>query len=387
MSENAILEYAAEVFGNQNATGEAEVAPEATVKEHETTQASAEIAAEGGASQEAESGQEAEATTEGAPEAAAEQPSSPETVDHWKLFEERTEGFIKDEETLNIALERARKYEEVLKEKDELAANQFKPANSYIETLNKMATDGASKDQVKAFIKLNEWGDINDMSPEELLVAHKVLLLNNSEEVARWKTSNEHNLSSIAEEYGEDSMEYKAAKEEQRLSAERAKTELESYRKELTTVDAPKVSPEEQQRLDAIARQAEYTKLVEKEAPKIAKEMPTKASYGGIEVSYTPEFIKQQESIVKDFFTSTGLPINKESLEQAEGYAKVRFFVDNEEKIVEHMKKTIESELTEKISNKYENRSGLAEEQVTADQPVAQQSSMDDFYRRIGAMR
>lgn len=387
MSENAILEYAAEVFGNQNATGEAEVAPEATVEEHETTQASAEIAAEGGASQEAESGQEAEATTEGAPEAEAEQPSSPETVDHWKLFEERTEGFIKDEETLNSALERARKYEEVLKEKDELAANQFKPANPYIETLNKMATDGASKDQVKAFIKLNEWGDINEMSPEELLVAHKVLLLNNSEEVARWKTSNEHNLASVAEEYGEDSMEYKAAKEEQRLSAERAKTELESYRKELTTVDAPKVSEAEQKHLDAVARQAEYTKLVEKEAPKIAKEMPTKASYGGIEVSYTPEFIKQQESIVKDFFTSTGLPINKESLEQAEGYAKVRFFVDNEEKIVEHMKKTIESELTEKISNKYENRSGLPEQQVTADQPVAQQSSMDDFYRRIGAMR
>jgi len=387
MSESAILEQYAAMIGSQNATGEAEVAPEASANDHQTNQASAEIAADGVEAQEAESGQVAEATTEGAPEAEAEQPSSPETVDHWKLFEERTQGFIKDEETLNSALERARKYEEILKEKEELAANQFKPANSYIDTLNKMVSDGASKDQVKAFIKLNEWGDINEMSPEELLVAHKVLIMKNSEEVARWKTSNEHNLDSIAEEYGEDSMEYKAAKEEQRLSAEKAKAELESYRKELTTIDAPKVSPEEQQRLDAIARQAEYTKLVEREAPKIAKEMPTKASYGGIEVSYTPEFIKQQEAIVKDFFTSTGLPINKESIEQAEGYAKVRFFVDNEEKIVEHMKKTIESELTEKISNKYENRSGLPEQQVTADKPVDQQSSMDDFYRRIGAMR
>src|SRR5690606_34367549 len=146
-------------------------------------QDSAEIAAAGEASQTPESEQEAGATSEGAPEAEAEQPSSPEAVDHWKLFEERTEGFIKDEETLNAALDRAKRYDEILKEKEELAANQFKPANPYIETLNKMALDGASKDQVKAFIKLNEWGDINEMSPEELLVAHKVLILKNSEEV------------------------------------------------------------------------------------------------------------------------------------------------------------------------------------------------------------
>lgn len=158
MSENAILDYAAEKFGTQQATSEAEIAQVATEPTPEA-QEPTEIVA--GQVAESEATPEATAEAAGTPEAEAE-PSTestetqPETVDFWARLSELTEGAAKDEDSFKAILDRNKGYDELSKAKEELEQNQFKPANGYIETLNKLTLDGASKDQIAAFIKTEQ---------------------------------------------------------------------------------------------------------------------------------------------------------------------------------------------------------------------------------------
>lgn len=308
-------------------------------------------------------------------------------TDYWKQLEEKTGGLVKDEESLSQVLDRYSKYDEISKQKEELEANQFKPANDYVKTLNKLVSDGATKDQVKAFMKLNEWGDINEMSPSDLLVMQRVLTGGYSEETARYRVNSDFNLEDIKDTHGEDSIEYRVALDDLRIAGEKAKADLLNYRAEITTIDKPVVSENEQKYLDMIANQSEYSKAVESAATDLAKALPNKVTIGGIDFSLPKEFEDNKVQRVKDFFYSTGLPVNKESAAELEKYLKISAFAEHEEKIVDHIRKTLESELTEKISNKYENRSGIRQDSGTPQPVSADGEGMDSFLKSIGAVR
>lgn len=379
----------------QQKPGEAAVAPEAG-DDVASNQVSAEIVADSGANQQQQAQEPTATETKQEAPVSDQEPSSSDedsqqTTDPWQIIAERTQGVIRDEETLKEALERFQKYEKVLSEREELEKTLLKPASPYVKALNDLVSQGASKEQVKAFIKLNEWGDLNELSPEEILVAKRVLVDGNSEEVARYMLSKQYNLAEIEDEYGKDSIEYKAAVEEMRVKAQAARAELEKYRAEITTVEKTGISEQEQQALQAQAEKAQYVEFIKREAPKIAKEMPKDFNYGGVKVAYTDEFNQQKADIVKDFFTATNLPLTRESIEQAEEYVRLRFMHENGDLIVNRLRNAIESELTEKISNKYENRTGLPT-QKSEPVDITDTSSFDDdpqyiIGRELGLIR
>lgn len=388
---NAILDYASEQFGTQTATSETEIVQGATVPATDA-QDPTEIVAE-------QTPAKSETTTEATPEKTAETSTEkvetqPETVDFWKQFEERTEGLVKNEEEFKSFIERAKGYEDLAKQKEDLEKSQFKPANEYIETLNKLTLEGASKDQITAFMKLNSYGDVSQMSDEDKVVANLVLTKGYSERAARIEVASQHNLQSVIDEYGEDSDEAFLAKEKLSIAARESEKSLNEYRKELSTVDNPEKAAQEQQRLEAIAQEKVYLDTIKKEAPRISELFPKKLSHEigeegkkvSLEHTVSAEYAKSLPSRVENFFKETKLPINQENVQMAIDYAVADYKVTHEKEILNDYYKKMDSKLHEYYSNKYENRSGLPQESARTETVVPQGAEMDAFLQRIGAL-
>src|SRR5690606_8757888 len=93
--------------------------------------------------------------------------------------------------------------------------------------------------QITAFMKLNSYGDVSQMSDDEKVVANLVLTKGYSERAARIEVASQYNLQSVIDEYGEDSDEAFLAKEKLSIAARESEKSLNEYRKELSTVDNP----------------------------------------------------------------------------------------------------------------------------------------------------
>lgn len=391
MSENAILDYASEQFGTQTAPSETEIVQGGQVPAPEVQEPTEIVAGQ----TPAESGTTTEVTAETTAETPTkEQETQPETVDFWKQFEERTEGLVKDEEGFKSFIERAKGYEDLAKQKEDLEKSQFKPANEYIETLNKLTLEGASKDQITAFMKLNSYGDVSQMSDDDKVVANLVLTKGYSERAARIEVASQHNLQSVIDEYGEDSDEAFLAKEKLSIAARESEKSLNEYRKELSTVDNPEKAAQEQQKLEAIAQEKVYLDTIKKEAPRISELFPKKLSHEigeegkkvSLEHTVSAEYAKSLPSRVENFFKETKLPINTENVQMAIDYAVADYKVTHEKEILNDYYKKMDSKLHEHYSNKYENRSGLPQESARTETVVPQGAEMDAFLQRIGAL-
>lgn len=359
--------------------GQAEVAAaEQPVTTEQTQQDGAEVAADVQAGNENNNAEEPVASTE-----EHKEPEQPQAFD-WGVFSERTGGAVKDEESFNSILDRANRYDELAKAKEELEANQFKPANPYIETLNKLVNEGAKPEQVRAFIKLNDYGSLDDLSPKDLLVAHKVLLGGYSEEVAKYKVDNDYDLSS----FGEGDIEHKALQDDMRVAAASARKDLESYRAELTTVDNPGARAAEQEKLNQIAAEKQYTDLVALESPRIAAAADTtirfsgKEGEGSVDVPFTKEFKDQIPGMARQFFATTRLdPRDPESQKQFNGYLEMSFMANNRDQVYSKLRATLESEIAEKYANKYESKEGLKPEAQNPNAKVQADDQLEFFNR------
>lgn len=375
---NELMEYATQQFGVKEEVGETEIVPtenNAEPQDQVGTEIVAEIVAED--------------TPQ--PEAQVETPASIETkpeIDYWKQFEEKSGGLVKDEESLTTFLAKANGYEELAKQKEELEKNQWKPANSFIETYDALTKEGASKDQLNAFIKLNQYGDLNDLSPIEAKVAKLVLVDGYDEAIARKVIEKDFDL----EEHEEGSDEYLILKEKLRVSSKSDLAALETYRKELSVIDNPDKANAEQNRLNEIAQQELFTKSVKQEAPKIAQYFPNKFNYelqdGEAKVPYEynmdKKFMENElPGLIENYFLETGEERNQDNIKKAFECAHAEYLLDNHANIINDVWKKASSYFAEKYSNKYENRSGLPREHADTS-PEVVNSQMDEFYKRIG---
>lgn len=339
--------------------GQAEVAASQPVETQ--TQDSAEVAAEQTPAQEVN-------TPTPTPEAAAVEEKTPsatnEPYNFWPDLENRTGGFVKDEATLQAALERARNYETLEAEK----ASLIKPANEFIAKLDEMTKAGANKDQINAFVKLNQYGDLASLSPRDVMITKKVLTDGYSEAIAAKIVDREFNLNRFDQEDPDQRDEAEIMQARMAVEAKKDLATLEQYRKEISTVVNPEKEAAEQARLQEKADLVAYNEMVTKEAPAVAKLFPTKLDF---EVKIGDETLNLEDHIDKDFlersvsnhvaeyFRDSTDPINKDTVRDALGFAYGEYLKENVSKIIERVSQKVWNMAVEKRDNVYENRSGL----------------------------
>lgn len=314
-------------------------------------------------------------------------PSSNEPHNYWLDLESKTEGLVKDEDTLIALVQRNKEYEALVEEKKSL----FKPANEYISKLNELTLSGASPDQIKAFVKLNDYGDLDKLSPIDLKVTKMVLKDGYTEEIARKIVNRQYNLSQFDEDDPDQKDEADIMRERLRIEAQSDLEALNEYKKELTTVKNPDKESAEKQRLQQIADLSAYNKVIENEAVNIAKNFPTKLDYefkvGESAVKYEDnldkQFLEQDlPNIVKEYFRDSMDPITQETVAQAYSFAMGEYLKANDTKRLERAYQKGESAGYERAVNVYENRSGLPraqENQIIA----TNEAGLTDFMRKM----
>lgn len=310
-----------------------------------------------------------------APEAVApEAPPAPsnEPYNYWADLDQKTEGLVKDEDSLKTVLEKFKSYDTLATEKAELEKNQWKPINDYVATFDKLIRDGANADQVKAFVKLNEYGSLDDLKPIEAKVAKMVLIDGYSEDVARKLVNRNFDFEQFDETLPEQKDDADILREELRISAKNDLEALKEYRKDLSVVHNPEKENAEAAKLAEVAKISTYNKTVEQEAGNIAKNFPAKMDYEfkigddtlKFEDTIDKDFLeKQLPTLVADYFKDSLDPINTETINQAYSYAYGEYLKGNVGKMLERAAVKAHTQAVEATVNKYENRSGLPKAQ------------------------
>jgi hypothetical protein len=379
-----ILEYAAKQFGSQPV--EAAMA-ETNVEESLQTNELQDAAMATAENTETEIKQDAPVETQPVVEAPTYQ-----EPDHNKWLSEQTGGLITSVDDFKQALPKISQYESIAQQKEELERSKISYANGFVKELNELALAGANQDQLKAFVKLNERGDLNELNPLDAKVAKLVLVDGYSEEVARKLVDRDFS----PERFEEGSDEYEIAKDELRVSSKSDIEALKKYKADLTTVSNPEKEQQEQARLQQIAQTEQHERLVKQEAPKIASYIQGigKVNLTGkegddavfLDFPFPDDFKSKVSTMAENYFLDNNEPITQESVLEFAKYAKATYLEENFEKVTKSIWSHAESVLAERIANKYENRSGLAK-QVEPDVQISINAERQAFLERVASGR
>lgn len=288
---------------------------------------------------------------------------TPTTQFDWKQFEEKTGGLVKDEESLLSIVDKAKNLDLTKEELETLKNNQFKPANDFVSKLNEFTLQGPNKDQLSAFLEVNLKGDLSSMDAKEILVTKEMLLNGASREVAEYKVDTAYDFAM----HDEGSVEYKALQHQQNVDSRSALQELEKYKADISTVQSPEKEAAEQQRLQDIANETQRMNFVKQEAPKLAQAFTGKLSVDlgdnkKFEHNFSDSFKSKVQDHTIEFFEKTKLPLNQESLNTLADYLETKYISENRNEILKDMENKLRSQITEELSSKYENRSGVPNE-------------------------
>lgn len=325
--------------------------------------------------------QTTEPTAETVEPTAPTEPAEPTTpVFDWGQLSERTGGVLKDEDSLNALIEKANQADGLSTRISEYESGYIKPNGDFVQKLNNLIGEGASKDKIEAFWQINQVGDLNTLSPREILVTKEMLLNGASREVAEYSVDTKYDTSA----YDEESIEYKHLLHTQSVDSKTALSELEKYKGEVSTVVNEEKEKAEQARLQAIADDKKRMDFVKQEAPKLAQSFSPKLKFDieegkSFEHSFDEGFRSKLEEKVVDFFDKTKLPLTQENLQKVGDYLEVQYFAENRQNIVKDMYNKIESHLREEISNKFQNITGLPAERFNpnSDNTVVQKSAKE----------
>lgn len=281
----------------------------------------------------------------------------------WNFLAEKTQGLIKGEDSIPELLSKVSEIESLSTKVKELETNQFKPANDFVDKFNKLISEGATVEQQVAFFEINRLGDLNSMSPREILVTREMLIGGASRDVAEFAIDSKYDTSLMTD----DSIEYKALMYSQSKEANEALKELNTYKADLSTIKNESKEENEKARLEEIHKENVRTSIIKQEVPKLAKSFNSKINFSiddknSFEHSYDEKFKVNVESHIQDFFDKTKLPITNESLNQLSDYLEVKYISENRDLIIKDIYNKLESKIREEFASKYENRSGLPEE-------------------------
>jgi hypothetical protein len=315
-----------------------------------------------------------------------------EQINYWLELDQKSEGLVKDEDSFKSIIEKARNAEQLATEKAELEKNQFKPANDYVKGLNEILLSGGTKDQVNAFVKLNGYGELTELTPLDAKVAKMVLIDGFSEDIARKMVKAEFDVSNLDPNDPDDADQILITNEKLRVSARADVQALESYKKDLSVVHNPEKESAEQAKLAELAQISTYNKAVEQETPNMVKHFPAKLNYEfkigeetiQFEDSIDQDFLsKELPTLVADYFKDSLDPVNSQTLSDAYGYAHGEYLKANVGKMLERAYSKGATEATEKTVNRYENRSGLPRAEENTVMAVSEDVTQDFINKQM----
>lgn len=296
-------------------------------------------------------------------------------VDYSKIISEASEGLFPDIDAFKASLPKIKDYDTLVAKNTELEEKlKVDPfANDYARTINEMLLAGKSAEAIENFTKISKL-DIDSLPADEVKVM-RLVKEGYSESVARQKVALDYPI----EDYEEGTPRRLVLEEELRISSIEDRNVLKEYKKELTTIDnSAQVAAQqqaEQQRLEQIANAEQHKQVVKQAIPKIAetisglgeKNLNGKEGEEAVKLNfeYNADYKAELPQKLEAFFIDSQMPLNDENIALAQKYIRADYLEKNFDTISQQIFKHAEAITTEKVVNKYENRSGLPEETTT----------------------
>jgi len=311
-----------------------------------------------------------------------------EPVDYSKFLSETSEGLFTDVDSFKASLPKIKEYDQLVSAKTELEEKlKVDPfANDYVKTLDSMIRSGKSADEIENFTKISRL-DLDQISAIDAKVM--VMVKNGySEAIARQIVEDEFPL----ELYEEGTRERMILEEKLRVSSLEDRNILKEYKKDLTTIDTSAQTQAENERLTAIATAEAHKQTVKQQIPKIAEaltglgEINLNGKEGdeavNLKFDFKDDFKAGLPKALESFFLDGQMEVNEDNIKLAQGYIAADYLQKNFGQISQAIFKHAEAITTEKMVNKYENRTGLP---VETPNPVVDNSKKEyhDFLTKV----
>lgn len=296
-------------------------------------------------------------------------PAAPQTIDYNKYLHEMSGGVIKDVDGFKAVLPRLAEYDTLKSENERLAAEMAqapKLADDEVRIFNELKASGASKEQIKQFHKINEYGTIGEMPDRDARIAKMVMVDGVKPSVAEMKVDREFKLKD--EDISPEEREI--LDDDLRVAARADKQALEAFK---SKVSAPANVPAEEVQLQ---QQAQLLAHQNKVKPYVKDVMTSIPNLGTFNLAYGKEGeanhiavayeVPIDEAIrtklgqyVENYFIDALTPVTPENTLLALNYARAEYFREHSGELLQNAFEKGVSLTTEKLVNKYENRSGL----------------------------
>lgn len=257
-------------------------------------------------------------TTTPAPEAAPAATAAPVTVN----YEGISNGLIKSvDDITRISTEYAQLKQQNEQLTQQAAVNPF--ANDFAKTLNQMYADGKSPEQIKAFIHLQDLGDISKLSPIDAMIQARVLRDGRDADMTRKQIERKYGITEGMNAEDKELIELDIADD-----AKADYAYLQEHKKELAipapaaapVVNVPAISE------DVIRAQVApiKTKIVEQFNTLGTLNLNAKYEKDGttaakdaiqFELAIPKEFKDDLPALVENFFVESKLPVTQENMQ------------------------------------------------------------------------
>lgn len=309
--------------------------------------------------------------------------------DNNAILDQISGGVFKDVDSFVAALPKLKEYDQINARKTELEAEIAKDpfASPFVKTLNKLVAEGAPIDQIKSFIAINESPSLGDLDPKEAKVMKMVLVDGMKETVARRKVDGMFNLDdpSLSAEQKED------LEEDLRISSKNDLKELEAFKADLSVVKGTK----DEQNLQSAAQRQAYSTHLQTVVPQISSAITglgevKLAGDKGIPdvvmaINYSDDFKASIPKQLEAYFMDGLTPINKETVVEAVTTIHARYLVNNYQKMMEDFGKQVRAETLEYAEAKFENRSGIQNDEKNPNNPITADQQFKSFQERVAS--
>lgn len=235
-------------------------------------------------------------------------------------------------------------------------------ANEFVKTLDQMQRDGKSPDQVKAFIKLQDLGDISKLSPIDAMIEAKVLRDGRNADIARKQIERKYEITE-----GMDEIDRQIAEANMADDAKADYEYLLSQKKELAT-------PKPATPAEAVAAISE--EVIRAEVAPIKQQVKDQFhSLGNINLNgkvdkdgkptdeavmfdlpIPKEFKDQIPDLLENYFVNSGTKPTKEGIETAMGILQYEMFNRFGVKIIQDACNQYGTVVEKRIRDEYENK-------------------------------
>lgn len=315
--------------------------------------------------------------------------------DYNKFLEESSNGLFKSVEDFKSSLTKVTEYENILKERDDLKVkaevNPF--ANDLVRQFNELSKKGANSNQIDAFLKINQIGELSQLDPFQVKLNKLVLVDGVSPATAERMITKEFGLNIDVdeelltnEEKAERKIQLEDAKETLRLSSKTDLEQLQQYKAKLTETPAvPDPKDAELQRQAMVKAHVDLVKPVAQQLAPLLNGLGTVAFGEGdkadkLDFNFDDAFKAKIPTLVESYLTSDIAPVTEDKIREAAEYVTSAYKIEHYER---DLKTAFEHGLNlgqERKASEYHNQNGLHTPAANTPQDV------DAHYRQLSAI-